>query len=122
MLGHLSLGVTDLGRATSFYDAALAALGYVRVYTGPSSVGYGAPGGEERLALKLQGAAPAPGPGFHLAFDAADPAAVDRFHAAALEHGGTDDGPPGRRPHYSPTYDAAFVFDPDGNKLEAVHQ
>ncbi len=62
------------------------------------------------------------GPGFHLAFDAADPAAVDRFHTAALRHGGTDDGAPGPRPEYSPTYYAAFVLDPDGNKLEAVHQ
>jgi catechol 2,3-dioxygenase-like lactoylglutathione lyase family enzyme len=122
VLGHLSLGVTDLGRATAFYDAVLGTLGCVRVYTGPVSVGYGLPGGKERLALKLQAASPAPGPGFHLAFDAADPAAVDRFHAAALRHGGTDDGAPGPRPEYSPTYYAAFVLDPDGNKLEAVHQ
>ena len=122
MLGHLSLGVTDLDRAIRFYDAVLAELGAVRVFTGLASVGYGQPGGEERLALKLQPVAPAPGPGFHLAFDAADRAAVDRFHAAALKHGGSDEGAPGPRPQYSPTYYAAFVFDPDGNKLEAVHQ
>jgi catechol 2,3-dioxygenase-like lactoylglutathione lyase family enzyme len=64
----------------------------------------------------------APGPGFHLAFDAASRASVDRFHAAALAAGGTDEGGPGPRPHYGATYYAAFVRDPDGHKLEAVHQ
>ena len=80
------------------------------------------PAGTSGSRSSCRNIAPAPGPGFHLAFDAADPAAVDRFHAAALEHGGSDDGPPGPRPQYGPTYYAAFVFDPDGNKLEAVHQ
>jgi predicted lactoylglutathione lyase len=46
-------------------------------------------------------------------------AAVDAFHAAALEHGGRSDGAPGLRPHYGQTYYAAFVLDPDGHKLEA---
>ena len=122
MLGHVSLGVRDLDRAVRFYDAALAALGYVRVSTGPIAVGYGEAHGVERLALKLQSVAPAPGPRFHLALVAADPDAVDRFHDAALAHGGIDDGLPGPRPLRSPTYYAAVVFDPDGNKLEAVHQ
>jgi catechol 2,3-dioxygenase-like lactoylglutathione lyase family enzyme len=122
MLGHLSLGVTDLERAMRFYDAVLAEIGCVRVYTGPVSVGYAPPGDGERLALKMQAAPPAPGPGFHLAFDAPDRAAVDRFYVAALLHGGIDEGAPGLRPDYGPAYYAAFVLDPDGNKLEAVHQ
>jgi catechol 2,3-dioxygenase-like lactoylglutathione lyase family enzyme len=63
-----------------------------------------------------------PGPGFHLAFNAASPDAVDRFHAPALAAGGTCNGPPGLRPRYSPAYYAAFVIDPDGYRLEAVHQ
>jgi len=62
----------------------------------------------------------APGEGFHLAFTASDRAAVDAFHAAALRHGGADNGPPGLRPHYGPGYYAAFVIDPDGYRIEAV--
>lgn len=123
MLGHLSLGVDDLNRATHFYDAVMAALGCVRVWTSAKGVGYGEAGGPDRLALFVHpGAARPPGPGFHLAFRAPDRVAVDRFHATALAHGGRDGGAPGLRAHYSPTYYAAFVLDPDGYKLEAVHQ
>ena len=123
MLGHVSFGVSDLARAAAFYDAALAPLGYGRVWTSPHAVGFGEKGAGDKLALFARpGRAAAPGPGFHLAFDAPSRAAVDAFHAAALEAGGKDDGPPGPRPHYGPTYYAAFVVDPDGHKLEAVHQ
>ena len=122
MPGHLSFGVADLPRATRFYDAALTALGYARVWTSDHGVGYGAQGGEDKLALFPRPAARAPDDGFHLAFDAPSREAVDRFHAAAVAAGGMDDGAPGLRPQYSPTYYAAFVIDPDGYKLEAVHQ
>ena len=123
MISHLSLGVSDLKRAAAFYDAVLGELGFVRVWTDATAVGYGPPGGNDKLALKLQpNPVVPPGPGFHLAFAAADPAAVDRFHAAALRHGGTDCGAPGPRPHYGDKYYAAFVLDLDGHKLEAVHQ
>lgn len=123
MLGHLSFGVADLARAMAFYDSTLAALGYVRVWQNERGAGYGVPGGNDRLALKLQsGPVTPPGPGFHLAFVAESAAAVDRFHAAALTSGGTDEGAPGLRPHYGPNYYAAFVLDPDGHKLEAVFQ
>lgn len=112
MISHLSLGVSDLEKATAFYDAALAALGFVRVFSGPESVGYGPPGGPEGLALKLRPAgAIGVDHGFHLAFPARDHAAVDRFHSAALAHGGVDDGPPGLRPDYGDDYYAAFVID-----------
>ncbi len=122
-LGHASFGVADLARAIAFYDAALAPLGGTRVWTVSDGAGYGAPGGPDLLALKLQKAAVVPpGPGFHLAFTAPSREAVDLFHAASLAHGGRNDGAPGLRPHYGPAYYAAFVFDPDGNKLEAVHQ
>jgi hypothetical protein len=63
-----------------------------------------------------------PGPGFHLCFNALSDAAVDAFHAAAIAHGGTDDGPPGLRPHFGPDYYACFVFDPEGWKLECLHK
>lgn len=123
MLGHLSFGVDDLDRAAAFYDAVLAPLGYVRVWTSAHAVGFGAPGGGDKLALFARpGQATAPGPGFHLAFDAPSRAAVDAFHAAAVAAGAADDGGPGPRPKYSPTYYAAFVRDLDGYKLEAVHQ
>jgi len=121
MLHHLSLTVADLQRSAAFYDAALAQLGYVRVWTAPDAVGYGDPGGGDALALKhAPGDAPSPGPRFHLALAAPSRGAVDAFHAAALAHGGRDDGPPGPRPRYGPHYYAAFVVDPDGHRLEAV--
>ncbi len=122
MLGHLSLGVADLNQTTAFYDATLAPIGFVRVWTSVKGVGYGPPGGDDKLALFPRPDAAPPGPGFHLAFDAPSREAVDAFHTAALSAGGRDAGPPGPRPHYGATYYAAFVLDPDGYKLEAVHQ
>jgi len=123
MLGHISFGVNDLARSTVFYDAALAALGYVRVWSNSTGVGYGRAGQNDKLALFARpGKAAAPGDGFHLALTAPSRAAVDRFHAAALSAGGRDLGAPGARPNYGPAYYAAFVADPDGYKLEAVHQ
>jgi catechol 2,3-dioxygenase-like lactoylglutathione lyase family enzyme len=123
VIGHLSLGVFDLARAVRFYDAVLAPVGMVRVWADATAAGYGPPGGNDKLALKRQKQPVVPpGPGFHLAFDAPTREAVDRFHAAALVQGGRDAGAPGLRPHYGPSYYAAFVFDPDGHKLEAVCQ
>tara|TARA_R110002020_G_scaffold34324_2_gene104466 strand:- start:2916 stop:3284 length:369 start_codon:yes stop_codon:yes gene_type:complete len=122
MLSHLSLGVWDLDRAAEFYDAALGALGYVRLWTGQQGLGYGPPGGGEQLNLFLHPDARPAGPGFHLAFAASAPAEVARFHAAALAQGGIDHGAPGPRPHYGANYYAAFVADPDGHRLEAVYQ
>jgi catechol 2,3-dioxygenase-like lactoylglutathione lyase family enzyme len=121
MLHHVSLGVADLQRSADFYDAVLRELGYIRVWADSTAVGYGHPGGGDKLAIKLRGsAAVAPGPGFHLAFAAPDRESVFRFHEAALRHGGRDNGPPGPRPAYGPDYYAAFVIDPDGHHVEAV--
>jgi catechol 2,3-dioxygenase-like lactoylglutathione lyase family enzyme len=123
VLGHLSFGVNDLDRAATFYDRILAPLGFVQVWSNPNGVGFGEKGKGDKLALfPKPGQAVAPGPGFHLAFNAPSREAVDAFHAAAMAAGGTDCGAPGLRPHYSPTYYAAFVTDLDGYKLEAVHQ
>jgi catechol 2,3-dioxygenase-like lactoylglutathione lyase family enzyme len=123
MLSHLSFGVEDLVRATAFYEQVLAPLGFVCVWRSGRASGFGAPGGNDRLALFAKpGKARPPGEGFHLCFDAPNSAAVDAFHAAALAAGGTDAGAPGFREHYAPNYYAAFVIDPDGHKLEAVHQ
>ena len=121
MLHHLSLGVSNLERSAAFYDAALSTLGYVRVWSDATAIGYGVAGGGDRLAIKLQPQGVlAAGPGFHLAFAAPSRAAVARFHAAALLHGGRDNGAPGLRPEYGANYYAAFVVDPDGHRLEAV--
>ncbi len=123
MIGHVSFGVRDLARSAQFYDRILAPLGFSRVWSEPSGAGFGAPGGPDQLALFARpGEAAAPGSGFHLAFTAPSQSAVDGFHAAAMASGGGDGGAPGLRPHYSRTYYAAFVTDPDGYKLEAVHQ
>ena len=120
MLGHLSFGVSDLLRSIAFYDAALAPLGLVRVWTSAAAAGYGPHGGGDLLALKQHPRAAPPGPRFHLAFNAPSRAAVDAFYTAALAAGGSDNGAPGLRPHYGPTYYGAFVIDPDGYPLEAV--
>ena len=124
---YATLGVSDATATATFYDAALAALGYHRVWSDirpgepDQAIGYGPPGGGDKLALKHLGdAASAPGPGFHIAFAAPDRQSVDAFHKAALSAGGTDNGAPGLRRHYGPTYYAAFVIDPDGHRLEAV--
>jgi N-acetylglutamate synthase len=126
MLHHLSLGALDIDRAARFYDAVLAPLGYVRVWSDlrpgedEQAVGYGPPGSGDKLCIK-QVTAPVPViPGFHLAFAAESRSAVQAFHAAALAAGGCDNGPAGLRPDYGEHYYAAFVVDPEGHRLEAV--
>lgn len=120
MLHHLSIPVTNVERSGRFYDAALGALGYVRVWADPDAIGYGYAGGGDKLALQRREGIHVPGPGFHLAFAAMSTEAVDQFHAAALRQGGSDNGAPGFRSRYGPHYYAAFVIDPDGYRLEAV--
>ena len=119
MLHHLSFATTDLQRSSAFYDAALAPLGYRRVCFHDVFVGYGMKDNEDKFALKLitKGAT---GKGTHLAFAAPSREAVDEFYAAALKHGGTDNGGFGIHSEYGPNYYAAFVFDPDGYRIEAV--
>lgn len=127
MLHHISFGVANIERSAAFYDAAFEPLGYVRVWEDLSpgdpdqAVGYGLPGGGDKFTIKLRGEeAHCPGAGFHLAFAAPSRRAVTLFHKAALDHGGLDNGAPGLRTHYGPTYYAAFIIDPDGHRLEAV--
>ncbi len=121
MLHHLSFGVMDLECSAAFYDAALSPLGYVRVWTDLTAVGYGFPGGGDKFAIKLSGGdAVAPGAGFHVAFAAPSRESVARFYEAALRHGGKDNGAPELCPEYGEHYYAAFVIDPDGYRIEAV--
>lgn len=123
MLGHISFGVSNLSQSIAFYDATMKALGYACVFTSSTLAGYGLPGTTNDRLLLIQKPKPIvpPGAGFHLAFAAPSQEAVDRFHIAALQNGGTDEGPPGPRPQYGQNYYAAFVLDPDGHKLEAKH-
>jgi catechol 2,3-dioxygenase-like lactoylglutathione lyase family enzyme len=128
MLHHLSFPVADLGRSAVFYDATLSALGYVRVWTHESAagykeaaVGYGQPGADDEFAIRHrpQGLN-VPDEGFHVAFRAPSREAVTAFYRAALEHGGRDNGGAGVHAEYGQDYFAAFVFDPDGHRIEAV--
>jgi catechol 2,3-dioxygenase-like lactoylglutathione lyase family enzyme len=122
MIDHISLGVSDLPRSGSFYDAIFAPLGYVRLFGNERGVGYGVPGARDEAfaVLATSGDAKRPGQGTHVAFLASSREAVEAFHEAALQNGATDEGAPGLRPNYGPGYYAAFVKDPDGHRLEAV--
>ena len=120
MIHHLSLGVRDLQASARFYDSALGALGFRRVFEDDDAIGYGIHDDEDILCLKLRDAVAAPGPGFHLAFTAPTRAAVDAFHVAGMDLGGLDNGGPALREDYGPHYYAAFLVDPDGHRIEAV--
>ena len=122
MLDHIGFSVSDYARAKAFYEKALAPLGYVIAMevqqdaNDAKAAGFGIDGkpdfwigGEGKLNKPV-----------HIAFAARDRAAVDAFYKAALAAGGTDNGPPGLRPHYHASYYAAFVLDPDGHNIDAV--
>lgn len=121
---YLTLGTSDVARAARFYDAALAPLGMIRRATEPTEVGYGLPDDRRTrlwITLPFDGKPATVGNGSMPALVAPSQEAVKAFHAAALANGGSDDGIPGLRP-YGPTFFAAYVRDPDGNKLSAVHE
>ena len=114
MYDHITLRVGDFNASLAFYRAALAPLGIeLRVEDGESA----AFGKSPSFLLTSRRATTA---NVHVAFSAADTAAVDAFHAAALQNGGKDNGAPAIRADYAPNYYAAFVFDSDGNNIEAV--
>ena len=120
MLDHLSITVSDLDRAQVFYDAVPGALGYPRVNRRARSVGYGECGGPLCHIPIYLGSGTVVPDNRHWCFRAPGRAAMRAFYEAALANGGRDDGPPGVREVYSPEYYAAFVLDPDGNRIEAV--
>ena len=119
MIDHISVGVSDLERSARFYEPTLAALGLTRLVTRPATIGFGKKYSEFWINLRA-GITRDENPGMHIALRAKSREAVDAFHATALAHGGTSDGAPGPRGDASEGYYAAFIRDPDGNKIEAV--
>ena len=123
IISHITLGTNDKARSARFYDAVLGAIGFARLPKPP----------EKPLAYERDGQMPTiyiytpadgkpatSGNGTHVAFIAETREQVHAFHEHALANGGADEGAPGPRPHYGPNYYAAYVRDPDGNKLQAV--
>lgn len=117
MYDHIGLKVKDLAASIRFYEAVLVPLGHVLGPHDDSYAGIGPPGAP---ALWLYAAKGTRSPDTHIAFRAGDHQAVTAFHQAGLNAGGRDNGGPGPRPDYSPSYYAAFLIDPDGNNVEAV--
>ena len=123
IISHVTLGTHNVARAKTFYDAVLGTLGLVALQSYPEAVGYGPKGADRAevwVMLPFDGKPATWGNGTHIAFMAPTRAAVQAFYKAAMDNGGLDEGAPGPRPHYTPTYYAAYVRDPDGNKLQAV--
>ncbi len=116
MLDHVGVGVSDLDRSKAFYAAALAPLGYSLAFEFDGGAGFGSGEGIPDFWIH-EGDSTA---GAHVAFQARERSLVHAFHEAALAAGGTDNGEPGPRPQYTPTYYAAYARDPDGHNIEAV--
>lgn len=119
MFNHLSFGVSDLARASSFYDGVLGVLGYRRTHSNEQEAAYG-PGNDVLFWLYPVAGQTVAAPRMHLAFDAPGRAAVEAFVVAALDLGGKVVRPAGERPDISADYFGAIVDDPDGHRLEVV--
>jgi catechol 2,3-dioxygenase-like lactoylglutathione lyase family enzyme len=119
MIDHVSVGVRDLERAARFYEQTLAPLGLSRLVTRPATIGFGKAYPEFWINLRAD-MAPQRDSGVHICLRAKSTGEVDAFHAAALNAGASSDGAPGLRPHDRVRYYAAFIVDPDGNRIEAV--
>jgi catechol 2,3-dioxygenase-like lactoylglutathione lyase family enzyme len=121
VVDHLPIRVRDLEESRRFYEAALTPLGFGILYSYEGGCSFsieGADGGADDSWIL---AGNTPSTNVHIAFSATDREPVNAFHRAALEAGGRDNGAPGLRPKYHAGYYGAFVLDPDGNNVEAVH-
>jgi len=119
MIDHVSVAVRDLARAGTFYERVLGTLGYAKLAERPTTIGFGKRYPEFWINLRPDMPRD-PDSGMHVALRAASVEAVDAFHAAALAAGATNDGPPGPRSYTNGAVYAAFVRDPDGNRLEVL--
>jgi catechol 2,3-dioxygenase-like lactoylglutathione lyase family enzyme len=120
MIDHVSVAVSNLPRAADFYEAVLATLGYAKLETRPATIAFGKKYSEFWINHRPDMIPLPTDCGSHVALRAATREMVDAFHAAALAHGGICDGAPGSRPQHGEGYYAAFIRDPDGNRIEAV--
>lgn len=122
MFSHVTIGSNAVQAAGAFYDAVLKEIGFDRLYDeDDSALGYGSSGDIKLWIMNpFNGQSATAGNGQMTAFLAASRSAVDGFYAAALENGGSDEGAPGLRPHYHENYYAAYVRDPEGNKICVV--
>ena len=118
MIDHVSVAVNDLAAATRFYEAVLATIGIAKLEVRPATVGFGKTYPEFWINLRAEPVQPSSGA--HVCFRARSTEMVDAFHAAALAVGGSSDGAPSLRPEHGDGYYAAFIRDPDGNRIEAV--
>lgn len=119
MIGYVTIGALDVEQALPFYDAVLGAIGYERQFFDAGWAGYGLKGGDADTFIcpPFDGQAARGGNGIMIAFKAPSIDAVRAAHAAALEHGGADEGGPGPRPSESTTFFGAYMRDPTGNKI-----
>ena len=120
MIDHVSIEVSDLSASTRFYQRLLKPLNMHIVTEQPDTVGFGKKYSEFWINLREGMPQTAATSGAHVCLRAPDTTAVDEFYQAALDNGGASDGKPGPRPHYTHNYYAAFIRDPDGNRIEAV--
>ena len=120
MIDHVSIAVRNLSESAVFYEKVLAELGLTRLVTRPHTVGFGKRYPELWLNARPDGKVLEQDSGVHVCLRARTRAMVDAFHETACAAGGMDDGEPGLRPEYSEHYYAAFIQDPDGNRIEAV--
>lgn len=119
-IDHISLPVRDFERAARFYDPVLATLGLRRRKERDGAIGWGPDDVLPPVFWILRANEVRAGLGLHVSFRAKDRGQVHAFYDTALAHGGRDAGAPGPRPHYTAGFYGAFVFDPDGYKIEAV--
>jgi catechol 2,3-dioxygenase-like lactoylglutathione lyase family enzyme len=131
MFTYICLGTNDIARAAAFYDAALGALGFARCNTSDEPewegwIGWGTyenHGAKETaiwVGQPFNGQAATVGNGTMVALQAKSWNEVDKFYADALANGGMSEGEPGVRLQYNPDFYAAYVRDPDGNKVAVV--
>jgi catechol 2,3-dioxygenase-like lactoylglutathione lyase family enzyme len=121
MFDHISIGVRDIAKAKAFYDAALKPLGFSCLSADETSLGYGGKAVGLWIGASEHPVPDDPKSGLHFCFTAPNRESVAAFHRAAIAKGGRDNGKPGVRKDYGPDYYAAYVFDPDGYRLEAYH-
>jgi len=120
MIDHVSVAVSDLAKSAAFYEGLLATLGYARLVERDYAVGFGKRYPEFWINKRPRMAPVAVDTGVHICLRAASEDAVRAFYGAAVRLGGADDGAPGMRPAATRDYFAAFIRDPDGNKIEAA--